>query len=235
MGCFPTEGKAESSLFMRMGKAFSVFGLADRFRHEIAMLVKDEAQLAKIEMTEKLNVLKRNAINLGIGTFVAFVGLILLTLAVGRLLALAFEGLDWSPALANFVGIATAGFVVALIGLIFLLKGVKTFSKSSLKPERTIETLRELRGNDHEPAPRKLKEPRALQPTKEELEARIDHSRANLKQTLIRAKSRIAWASAAGIVGRHARRHPLRILMIGAGAGLARHALKRRRAKHVNA
>ena len=217
------------------GKTFSPFGLADRFRHEIATLVKDEAQLAKVEMTEKLNVLKRNAINLGIGTFVSFAGLVLLSLAIGRLLALALEGFDWSPALANFVGITTAGLVIALVGLIFFLKGVKTMSKSSLKPERTIETLRELRGKDHQPAPRKLKEPRALQPGKEELEARIEQSRANLKQTISTAKKRLAWSSAATVVGRHARRHPLRLLMIGAGAGLARHALKRRRAKHANA
>ena len=220
---------------MQIGKAFSVFGLTDEFRRELATLVKDEVQLAKVEFTEKLDVLKRNAIGLGIGTFVSFAGLVLLSLAVGRLLALAFEGLDWSPALANFVGITTAGLVVAFIGLIFLLKGVKTFSKCSLKPERTLETLRELRGSNGQPARRKLKEPRALQPSKEELEARIDHTRQNLKQTMSKAKKRLAFASAASLVGRHARRHPLRLLVIGAGAGLARHALKRRREKHLHA
>jgi hypothetical protein len=218
---------------MRIGKAFSVFGLADEFRHEIADLVKDEVQLAKIEMTEKINILKQNAIALGIGVFVSFAGLVVLSLALGRLLALAFEGLDWSPALSNFVGITTAGLVIALLGLVFLLKGIKTFSKSSLKPERTIETIRDLRGHPHNAAP-KLKEPSALQPSKEELEARIDHTRTNLKETMTKARKRIAWTSAATFVGRHARRHPLRMLVIGAGAGIARQALRRRRAKHLH-
>ena len=219
---------------MRIGKAFSVFGLTNEFRRELTALVKDEVQLAKVEMTEKVDVLKRNAIALGIGTFVSFAGLVVLSLALGRLLSLAFQGLDWSPALSNFVGITTAGLVVALVGLVFLLKGIKTMSKSSLKPERTIETLRELRGNHHHAAP-KVKEPRALQPSKEELEARIDRTRSDLKQTMSKARKRAAWGSAATVLGRHARRHPLRLLVIGAGAGIARQALKRRRAKHVHA
>lgn len=220
---------------MRIGKAFSVFRLTDEFRREITSLVKDEVQLAKIEFSEKLNVIKRNAIALGIGTFVSFAGLVVLSLAMGRLLALFFEGLDWSPALSNFVGIVTAGLVVALIGLVFLLKGIKTFSKSSLKPERTLETLRELRGHEHQAAAPKLKEPRALQPSKAELESRIDQTRSELKHTMTKARKRAAWGSAAALLGRHARRHPLRLLAIGAGAGIARQALKRRRAKHLHA
>jgi uncharacterized membrane protein YqjE len=218
---------------MRIGKAFSVFGLADRFRQEVAILVKDEVQLAKVEMSEKMAVLKRNVIALGVGAFVAFAGLVLLSLAAGRLLALAFLGLGWSESLSNFVGIATAGLVIALVGLIFVLKGVKTLSQSSLKPERTIETLRDLRAGDGQiPAAPKLVEPKALQPSKEELASRIDHTRSELKETMHKARKRLAWGSAAALLGRQVRRHPLRMLVIGAGAGLARQALRHRRAKH---
>jgi hypothetical protein len=215
-----------------MGKAFSVFGLAGEFRQEIGTLVKDEVQLAKVELGEKIALIKRNAINLGIGTFVGFAGLVLVSLAVGKLLALVFEGWGWSEALSNFVGITTAGLLIALVGLVFLLKAVKTLSASSLKPERTIETLRELRGNQESSPP--LKEPKALQPTKEELEARIDHTRAELKHTMHKARKRIAWASAATVLGRQVRRHPVRMLVIGAGAGLARRMIRRRRTKHMS-
>ena len=217
---------------MRIGKAFSVFGLADQFRHEVADLARDEVRLAKVEVAEKTAILKRNAIALGIGVFVSFAGLVIVSLSLGRLLALAFQGMGWSPELSNFVGIVTAGLVIALIGVIFLLKAIKTMSSSSLKPEKTIETLRELRGkNAATPPP---PEPPAPVETKEQIEARIDHTRSELKHTMHKARKRLAWTSAAAVFGRHARRHPLRMLALGAGAGLARRAIKRRRANSVS-
>lgn len=220
---------------MRIGKAFSVFGLADQFRQEVAALVKDEVRLAKVETGEKVAYLKRNGIALGIGVFISFAGLVLVSLALGRLLALGFLGLGWSEPLANFVGIATAGLVIAVIGLVFLLKGVKTISNSTMKPERTLETLRELRGGDrHRPVEAKEPEaPQKPQPSKEELEARIDHTRDQIKHTMHKARRRLAWGSAIGFAGRHFRRHPLRVLVIGAGAGLARQVVKRRRARQA--
>jgi len=217
---------------MRIGKAFSVFGLADQFRQEVAALVKDEAQLAKVEFGEKVAVLKRDVLAVAIGTFVSFAGLVLLSLALGRLLAQAFLGLGWSRELANFVGITTAGLVIALIGLLFLLKAIKTISHSSLKPERTMETLRDLRGKP-EPAAPEIKAPEPPQPSKEELAARIQATRSQLKETVHRARKRLAITSAATVVGRGVRRHPMRMLVIGAGAGLASRLLKRRRARAV--
>ena len=229
---------------MRIGKAFSVFGLADQFQQEVGALVKDEVRLAKVEFSEKLTALKRNSIALGAGIFVAFAGLLVLSLALGRLLAMVFLGLGWSQELASFVGISAVGLVVALIGLIFLLKGVKTISQSSLKPERTIETLRNLGPGEKqetatageaatpETAPHHAAKATVPQPTKEELESRIGQTRRQLRRTVRRAGKRAAWTSAAGVVGRQLWRHPMRTLIVGAGAGLASRILRRRRGKH---
>ena len=213
---------------MRIGKAFSVFGLADQFRQEVSTLAKDEARLAKVELGEKVAVLKRDVLAVAIGTFVSFAGLVLLSLALGRLLALAFVGLGWSRELANFVGITTAGLVIALIGLLFLLKAIKTISNSSLKPERTMETLRDLRGKSQ---PINQIQPELPQPSKEELAARIHETRSQIKETVHRARKRLNVTLAVTVVGRGLRRHPMRVLALGAGAGLARRMLKRRRAR----
>lgn len=214
-----------------IGKAFSVFGLADDFRREVGGLVKDEFQLVKAEMSEKLAIVKKNCIALGIGIFVSFAGIIVMSLALGRLLGLAFVGLGWSRDLANVVGVATAGVVIAIVGAIFLLKAIKSFSKSTLKPERTIETIRDLRGENGSPAAPPAPQPAAVQPSKEELEARINYTRAQLKDTTAKAKKRLAWASASAVLGRHVRRHPMRALAIGACAGIASRAIKMRRSK----
>lgn len=209
---------------MRFTKAFGMPRLMKDFGREIKTLVQDEVRLAKAELSEKAAIMKGNAISFGVGLFVAFAGIVVLSLGLGRLFALALGNLGWSEDLANFVGIAATGLVVALIGLIFLLKAVKTFSSESLKPERTLETLRELRGAEEVQAENVVEEPEpepAIQPSKEELEARIHQTRAEMRQTARQAGKRLAMASMAAFATRHIRRHPIRMLTIGVGAALA--------------
>lgn len=209
---------------MRFTKAFGMPRLIKEYGRELKTLIQDEVRLAKTELSEKVNILKSNAISFGVGLFVAFAGIIVLSLGLGRLFALALGNLGWSEELANFVGVAATGLVVALIGLIFLLKAVKTLSSESLKPERTLETLRELRGAEPVPVETVVEEPEpepAKQPSKEELQARIHHTRAEMRQTARQVGKRFAMASMAAFATRHIRRHPIRMLTIGVGAALA--------------
>ena len=219
---------------MRFTKAFGMPRLMKDYGRELKTLIQDEVKLAKTELSEKVNIMKSNAISFGVGLFVAFAGIIVLSLGLGRLFALALANLGWSEDLANFVGIAATGLVVALIGLIFLLKAIKTFSSESLKPERTLETLRELRGKEEIPVTNTVEEEKepepAKQPTKEELEARIHHTRAEMRQTARQVGKRMAMASMAAFATRHIRRHPIRMLTLGVGAALAMRQRHKRKA-----
>src|SRR5439155_13244120 len=109
-----------------------------------------EVQLAKAEISENISRMGRNAVAIAIGGFVAYAGLIVFLAGLGLLLGFAFEKLGLQPALAAFIGFAIIGLVAAGIGYGFIAEALKSFSHSSMKPEKTIETLKDLKGSEPE-------------------------------------------------------------------------------------
>lgn len=99
-----------------------------------ASLVRDEIELAKQEMREKVSVLRSGAVTIAIGGLVGFIALMALTAA-------AIAGL------AHFMDTGLAallvGVVLALVGGGMAFTGLNRLKKTSLKPEQTIETLEE--------------------------------------------------------------------------------------------
>jgi hypothetical protein len=51
--------------------------------------------------------------------------------------------LGLSPDVASWLGPLTVGLVVAIIGYILVQKGLKTLKDGSLKPERTIQSIKQ--------------------------------------------------------------------------------------------
>src|SRR5438874_5142574 len=128
----------------------SIFGLIGDLKDETKTFIKEEVQLAKAEISENISHMGRNAVGLAIGGFVAYAGLIVFLAGLGLLIGFAFEKLGLQPALAAFIGFAIIGLVAAGIGYAFIAKALKSFSQSSMKPEKTIETLKDLKGNEPE-------------------------------------------------------------------------------------
>ncbi|HET8675018.1 MAG TPA: phage holin family protein [Blastocatellia bacterium] len=99
-----------------------------------AALVRDEIELVKQEMREKLN-----SFRAGVMT-IAFGGVVLLV-ATLALVAAAIIGLG------HLVGYGWAALIVgaalALVGGITAMVGLGQLKRTSLKPEQTIETLQE--------------------------------------------------------------------------------------------
>ena len=123
----------------------SLVGLVRSLSADAKTFLRQELQLAKTEVIEKLAMMGRNAAGLAVGGFVAYAGLIVLLIGLGYIVAYGFEKAGLEPALANFLGLAIIGLVVAGIGGALVMKGIKAFSKESLAPERTLTTLQELR------------------------------------------------------------------------------------------
>jgi len=128
----------------------SIFGLIVDLKDETKTFIKEEVQLAKAEISENISHMGRNAVGLAIGGFVAYAGLIVFLAGLGLLIGFAFEKLGLQPALAAFIGFAIIGLVVAGIGYAFIAEALKSFSHSSMKPEKTIETLKDLKGSEPE-------------------------------------------------------------------------------------
>ncbi len=97
-------------------------------------LVRQEVQLAKTEMTQKVTGLGRDAGMIGAGGAVAYAGL--LTLIAALVLGLGEVIPLWLSALI-------VGLVVVAIGYFLIQRGRSGLSQADLTPRETIETLKE--------------------------------------------------------------------------------------------
>jgi xanthine/uracil permease len=98
------------------------------------LLVRQELELAKTEMTEKATEAGKNIGFLIAGGAVLYMGLLFILAAVAILLATVVP--DWLAALI-------VGLVVAVIGLVLVQRGRAALKQTTLKPEKTIESLKE--------------------------------------------------------------------------------------------
>ncbi len=101
---------------------------------DTSTLVRQEVELAKTEMTQKVTGLGRDAGMIGAGAAIAYAGLLVLlaavVLALGEVIPL------WVSALI-------VGLVVVAIGYFLIQRGRSDLSRRDLTPHQTIETLKE--------------------------------------------------------------------------------------------
>ena len=121
----------------------SVIDLIKDFRDEVMLLARQEMELAKTEMNEKLSRITSNVTALAIGAIISFASLIVILGGLSVLLAWAFAAAGLSVPVAVFVGLFIIGGVAGIVGLILLIKGMSTIRKTSIVPEKTVHSLKE--------------------------------------------------------------------------------------------
>jgi uncharacterized membrane protein YqjE len=108
--------------------------LLGQLANNSAGLVRDEIQLARQEMREKVSTLRAGIIIAATGLVIGLVALLTLTAAA----------VIW---LANYVGAANSALIIggalAIIGGATAFAGIGRIKQTSLKPKQTIETLEE--------------------------------------------------------------------------------------------
>lgn len=108
--------------------------LLTQLANNSAALVRDEIDLAKQEMREKVSSFKSGVVTIALGAAVAYFGL--LALVAAAIIGLAyFVGAGWSALII--------GALLAIVGGITAMSGIGQLKRTSLKPEQTIETLEE--------------------------------------------------------------------------------------------
>jgi hypothetical protein len=120
---------------MNRGIQRESFGdLLGELANNSAALVRDEIDLAKQAMREKVSVLRSGAVTIAVGGLLGLVAL--LTLAAAAVAGLAHV---MDTALAALV----VGVVLAAVGGSIAFIGIGRLKRTSLKPQQTIETLEE--------------------------------------------------------------------------------------------
>jgi hypothetical protein len=114
----------------------SIGELFGQLTQDMTLLVRQEVQLARTEMSEKLSRFTNNLVSVLAGGFVAYVG----GLALVAALVLALRDLaNISLALSAVI----VGGILAIVGYVMLQRGLKELKRVDLAPRRTVETLKD--------------------------------------------------------------------------------------------
>jgi len=114
----------------------SIGELFGQLTQDMTLLVRQEVQLARTEMTEKLSRLTTNLISVGAGGFVAYLGgLALMAALILALRDLANISLAWSALIV--------GGILAIVGYVMLQRGLKELKQVELAPRRSVENIKD--------------------------------------------------------------------------------------------
>jgi len=121
----------------------NIADLLRQLRDDTTELVREEVALAKTEIGEKVSRTSKNVGYLAAGALVALCALLLLLTSFSYLLTEMFLRQDMNPGMAAFLGFFIVAVVVGIVGSILISKAVKTLGNESVKPNRTVQSLRE--------------------------------------------------------------------------------------------
>jgi len=114
----------------------SIGELFGQLTQDMTLLVRQEVQLARTEMTEKLSKLTTNLISVGAGGFVAYLGgLALMAALILAVRDLANISLAWSALIV--------GGILAIVGYVMLQRGMKELKQVELATRRSVENIKD--------------------------------------------------------------------------------------------
>jgi hypothetical protein len=120
----------------------SIPTLLRELRDETTTLLRQEVALAKTEMRESFSRVGSHAVQIAIGAFIAYAGLIVLLIGLGQLLGVALARAGFSPDLAQWLSPAIVGIAVAVLGWVMLSRAKSAIAHDDLVPRKTLESLR---------------------------------------------------------------------------------------------
>ncbi|RJQ87515.1 MAG: phage holin family protein [Desulfobacteraceae bacterium] len=119
------EGKSENR---------SLGGLISDLTSQLSTLVRQEIELARVELTQKASGMAKDAMMMGAGGALVYAGFLALLAAVAILLS------KW---MAVWLAFGVVAVVVLAAGAAFLMAGKRRLQKRDLKPTQTIISLKE--------------------------------------------------------------------------------------------
>lgn len=198
----------------------SIFDLFKDLREEVKTFLREEVHLAKAELSEKISRMGKESVNIAIGGFVAYAGLIVFLGALGMLIAFALQRLNLDPFLSAFIGLGAIGFIVIAVGAIMLLSGLTALKKESLSPERTIESLQRVKGTNHHVDKPSAPKPKKDERSSEEIERFVVRTESQMAETLEELGDRLSMTHLRQQAKVEVQKHPYRWSLVAMGAGV---------------
>ncbi len=115
-------------------EAREISNLLHDLMNEIKLLIKQELQLFKVEMSQKATQAGKDIAFIAVGGVLAYAGLLVILAAAVLALALIIPG--WAAALLVGLGVVGGGYAL-------IQKGLSDLKTMKPKPEYTIDSLKE--------------------------------------------------------------------------------------------
>ncbi|HEX2861895.1 MAG TPA: phage holin family protein [Lacunisphaera sp.] len=126
------------------GTSASTFGsLLSDLRAESATLLRQEAALAKAELTQVAGRAAKNSMAIAHGSAVAYTGLLVLLIGAGQLLAIGLVALGLGASIAAWIGTIVVGAATGLTGLVMYTKAKKGLRDGAFDLPETRASLQE--------------------------------------------------------------------------------------------
>ena len=197
----------------------SLVGLVRYLTNDLKTFLRQEVDLAKAEVSEKISWMGKNVVMLAAGGFVAYAGLIVFLIGLGWLVAWGLQKAGMQPLMAGFLGLIIIGVLVAGAGAAFILKGIKLFSSDTLVPKRTLNTIQRLKGTTPQPSPVHENSDKPL-PSSEEMQARVVQTENRMSETLDELSRRLSPQQINARMKERIRQKPYRSGLVAMSVGL---------------
>jgi hypothetical protein len=209
----------------------SLKGLVRQLTDQVKTFIREEVQLAKTEISEKIATLSRNAAILAVGAFVAYAGVIVLLGGLGLLAGFGLEKLGLDRVLAQCLGLAAVGLIFAAVGAVFVIKAIKTFSHESLIPEKTFETLNLSTNGGREKGGEMDRDEDEEKPkvSSDEMQAEVLATKGEVEETVGELGHRLSIQHTKEELDHKIRAHPYKSSLIVLGTGVVSGFICRRR------
>jgi hypothetical protein len=120
----------------------SIPSLLRDLRDEAMTLVRQQVDLAKVELKENVSKLGGHLAQIAAGGVVTLIGAVVLLIGLGQLLGVGLEAAGLSEETAQWLGPVIVGLIVAVIGWAMLAKAKKALAREPIAPRQTIESLK---------------------------------------------------------------------------------------------
>jgi hypothetical protein len=114
----------------------SIGELFGQLTQDMTLLVRQEIQLARTEMSEKLSRLSANLVSVATGGLVAYMG-------AWALVAALILALHQLANISPWVSALIVGVVLAVAGYAMLKRGLRELRQVDLAPRRTVENIKD--------------------------------------------------------------------------------------------
>lgn len=114
----------------------SIGELFGQLTQDMTLLFRQELQLARTEMSDKVSHVTSNLVSVLAGGFVAYIGGLALVAAL-------ILGLHELANISPWVSALIVGALFAIAGYVILNRGLKELKRVDLAPRRTVESLKD--------------------------------------------------------------------------------------------